>query len=231
MIDRVHPADEPGPPGRDHAGDHGGRRRRRGALLAPGTRDARKGQRRQAVASTDDNDAQRREASRRSRASSSRPCSPTAAGDQPRDHDPALERDGGGGAGRSQRRGRWRAARLRGAAAPRRRSRARGRDGHDRRPRPRHRGASTPAAPITVPVGEATLGRIFNVLGEPIDFGEELPAEVERWSIHQDAPRVEDLRRPPRCSRRGSRSSTCSRPTPRAARSGCSAAPASARPC
>src|SRR5690349_4585775 len=47
--------------------------------------------------------------------------------------------------------------------------------------------------PITVPVGEATLGRIFNLLGEPIDLGEELPANTERRGIHQDAPRVEDL--------------------------------------
>ena len=34
--------------------------------------------------------------------------------------------------------------------------------------------------PITVPVGEITLGRIFNLLGEPIDEGEPLPADVER---------------------------------------------------
>jgi F-type H+-transporting ATPase subunit beta len=47
--------------------------------------------------------------------------------------------------------------------------------------------------PITVPVGPATLGRIFNVLGEPIDLGEDLPEDVERRAIHQDAPRVEDL--------------------------------------
>ncbi len=47
--------------------------------------------------------------------------------------------------------------------------------------------------PITVPVGEVTLGRIFNLLGEPIDLGEELPASTERRSIHQEAPRVEDL--------------------------------------
>src|SRR6202023_3745072 len=46
--------------------------------------------------------------------------------------------------------------------------------------------------PITVPVGEATLGRIFNLLGEPIDLGAELPKDVERRGIHQDAPRVED---------------------------------------
>ncbi len=46
--------------------------------------------------------------------------------------------------------------------------------------------------PITVPVGEMTLGRIFNVLGEVIDEGE--PIEVkERWAIHRPAPDVEDL--------------------------------------
>ncbi len=47
--------------------------------------------------------------------------------------------------------------------------------------------------PITVPVGEVTLGRIFNVLGEPIDLGADLPADTPRRQIHQDAPRVEDL--------------------------------------
>ena len=44
-----------------------------------------------------------------------------------------------------------------------------------------------------MPVGEVTLGRIFNLLGEPIDLGEPLPAGVERRGIHQEAPRVEDL--------------------------------------
>jgi len=47
--------------------------------------------------------------------------------------------------------------------------------------------------PISVPVGPATLGRIFNVLGDPIDLGEPMPADVERRPIHQDAPRVEEL--------------------------------------
>jgi F-type H+-transporting ATPase subunit beta len=46
--------------------------------------------------------------------------------------------------------------------------------------------------PITVPVGEKTLGRIFNLLGETIDEGE--PVEgTERWPIHRPAPEVEDL--------------------------------------
>jgi F-type H+-transporting ATPase subunit beta len=47
-------------------------------------------------------------------------------------------------------------------------------------------------APITVPVGKATLGRIFNVLGEPIDTDEPVEAE-ERWPIHRDPPSFEDL--------------------------------------
>jgi F-type H+-transporting ATPase subunit beta len=46
--------------------------------------------------------------------------------------------------------------------------------------------------PITVPVGRVTLGRIFNLLGDPIDLGDPVNAE-ERWPIHRDAPTVEDL--------------------------------------
>src|SRR3954463_4681189 len=46
--------------------------------------------------------------------------------------------------------------------------------------------------PITVPVGEITLGRIFNLLGETIDEGEEIEVK-ERWPIHRDAPNVENL--------------------------------------
>ena len=48
-------------------------------------------------------------------------------------------------------------------------------------------------APISVPVGEATLGRVFNVLGEVIDLGEEIPAEVRRDSIHREAPKFDEL--------------------------------------
>jgi F-type H+-transporting ATPase subunit beta len=47
--------------------------------------------------------------------------------------------------------------------------------------------------PITVPVGRQTLGRIFNLLGEPIDLGDPLPDDVERWPIHRAAPTIEDL--------------------------------------
>ena len=46
---------------------------------------------------------------------------------------------------------------------------------------------------ISVPVGEATLGRVFNVLGDVIDLGEEIPASVRRDSIHREAPSFEHL--------------------------------------
>ena len=46
--------------------------------------------------------------------------------------------------------------------------------------------------PIKVPVGEAVLGRIFNVTGDVIDEGEPIPDNVERWSIHRDAPAFEE---------------------------------------
>ncbi len=42
--------------------------------------------------------------------------------------------------------------------------------------------------PINVPVGRVTLGRIFNVVGEPIDPGEPIPADATRWAIHRPAP-------------------------------------------
>jgi F-type H+-transporting ATPase subunit beta len=48
-------------------------------------------------------------------------------------------------------------------------------------------------APISVPVGEGTLGRIFNVLGEPIDDAEEDASGAERWPIHREAPAFEEL--------------------------------------
>ena len=46
--------------------------------------------------------------------------------------------------------------------------------------------------PIKVPVGEAVLGRIFNVIGDPVDEGAPIPADVERWSIHRSAPAFEE---------------------------------------
>ena len=48
-------------------------------------------------------------------------------------------------------------------------------------------------APISVPVGDSTLGRVFNVLGEVIDLGEEIPASSRRDSIHREAPSFDQL--------------------------------------
>ena len=47
-------------------------------------------------------------------------------------------------------------------------------------------------APISVPVGRETLGRIFNVLGDVVDNGEE-PKDCERWNIHRPAPEYSEL--------------------------------------
>jgi len=47
--------------------------------------------------------------------------------------------------------------------------------------------------PITVPVGQAALGRILNVLGEPVDEGDPIPSDAERWPIHRETPKFVDL--------------------------------------
>jgi F-type H+/Na+-transporting ATPase subunit beta len=47
--------------------------------------------------------------------------------------------------------------------------------------------------PITVPVGKAALGRILNVLGDPVDEGAPIPASAERWPIHRETPKFVDL--------------------------------------
>ncbi|GLC78417.1 F0F1 ATP synthase subunit beta [Lacrimispora brassicae] len=52
-------------------------------------------------------------------------------------------------------------------------------------------GAAATGAPITVPVGEETLGRIFNVLGDPID-NKPAPEVKERFPIHRQAPTFEE---------------------------------------
>ena len=48
-------------------------------------------------------------------------------------------------------------------------------------------------APISVPVGEAALGRILNVLGDPVDNGAPIPATAERWPIHRKRPDFVEL--------------------------------------
>ena len=47
-------------------------------------------------------------------------------------------------------------------------------------------------APISVPVGEDCLGRVFNLLGDPIDNAGDLPAGQERWPIHRPAPAYDE---------------------------------------
>ena len=47
--------------------------------------------------------------------------------------------------------------------------------------------------PISVPVGDATLGRVFNVLGDKIDLGDEIGEDVRRDPIHRQAPKFEEL--------------------------------------
>ncbi len=83
---------------------------------------------------------------------------------------------------------------------------------------------------IRVPVGPKTLGRIMNVIGEPIDERGPIGSDMSA-PIHAEAPLFVDQSTEARSWSPASRSSTCSPLTPRAARSACSAAPASARPC
>ena len=51
--------------------------------------------------------------------------------------------------------------------------------------------ATNTGAPISVPVGTATLGRIMNVLGDPVDHAGDIATD-ERWAIHRSAPSYED---------------------------------------
>jgi F-type H+/Na+-transporting ATPase subunit beta len=47
--------------------------------------------------------------------------------------------------------------------------------------------------PISVPVGDVTLGRIWNVIGEPVDEQPAPSGDIERWSIHRDPPKFTEL--------------------------------------
>ncbi len=46
--------------------------------------------------------------------------------------------------------------------------------------------------PVMVPVGSVSLGRLMNVLGDPIDGGEKIPDDAERWPIHRKAPSFDE---------------------------------------
>jgi F-type H+-transporting ATPase subunit beta len=54
-------------------------------------------------------------------------------------------------------------------------------------------GVENTCGPISVPVGDVTLGRIWNVIGEPVDEKPAPPDDTERWSIHRDPPKFTDL--------------------------------------
>ncbi len=63
--------------------------------------------------------------------------------------------------------------------------------------------------PVPVPVGMETLGRVFNLLGEPIDGRGPVNAKEYRAASTASRRRSPNCRRRPRCSRPASRSSTC----------------------
>ena len=184
LIDDLTLADEPPAPGGDHAGDHGGRRRRRGPSIAKeneseaGTqtrREARQRQRRATSARIEEIQGVVIEAVVPGR----------AARDLQRDRG-RLERDADEEHADA-------AAGARGAAAPRRRPRPRGRHGRHRRPRARHARCVDTGGPITVPVGKETLGRIFNLLGEPDRRGRRGRGPRSAGRSTARAPTVEDL--------------------------------------
>ena len=85
-------------------------------------------------------------------------------------------------------------------------------------------------SPIQVPVGDGTLGRIMNVIGEPIDEAGPIKFEGKR-AIHQEAPTYTDQSTEAEILVTGIKVVDLLAPYAKAARSACSAAPASARPC
>ena len=121
------------------------------------------------------------------------------------------------------------APRSRSRAASRRKHRAHDRHGLPPKASCAAQQVTDTGAPITVPVGPETLGRIFNVIGEPID--ERGPVKTKKQAA--DSPRrrrhSSSNRPSSKCSSPASRSSICWRLIRAAARSACSAVPASAR--
>ena len=216
MIDRADAAVQPRPPGGDHQGADGDRRRRRGARRANGAT----GDRMQRWSTTP----MQQNGTDRSQVIGPVVDVEFRAGELPEIYtalkvtNPAIDDRAG-----QPRRSRWRSTSARTPCA------AIAMDSTDglvrgmpvqehRRRRSRCRS------------GTETLGRILNVIGEPVD--ERGPVNAKKLCpIHRAAARRSSSRHArSRCSRPASRSSTCSRPTAAAARSACSAAPASARP-
>ena len=85
--------------------------------------------------------------------------------------------------------------------------------------------------PVTVAVGESTLGRLMDVLGRIGDRGPPLPPDAPRWPIHRKPPPFSAQTGTTRIFATGVKVIDLLAPLARAARRRCSAAPGSARPC
>ena len=85
-------------------------------------------------------------------------------------------------------------------------------------------------APISVPVGPETLGRVLNVLGEPVDFPDRPIQSKDRWPIHRHAPTLEDQSTEQRMFETGIKVIDLLEPYLQGERSACSAVPVSVRP-
>ena len=230
MIKIAHPAVQPRPPGADHP--RAGRDHRRG-------RGARIRSERSAVTSTNSDFASIQRCisdidlegspqhGHRDRDRTDRPGDRLDVRRRVRRGAPARDLQRPDGRHRGQ--GRQDPPDRRGAAAPRRQPRPLRGPGLDRRPGPRHGRSSTPAGRCSVPVGKETLGRVFNLLGEPIDGRGPVARRRALADPPRPARRSTTSRPRPSCSRRASRSSTCSPRSSAAARSACSAGPGWAR--
>jgi F-type H+-transporting ATPase subunit beta len=84
--------------------------------------------------------------------------------------------------------------------------------------------------PIQMPVGPGTLGRVMNVIGEPVDFPDRPIVAKEYWSIHREAPSLEDQSTDLKMFETGIKVIDLLEPYLQGGRSGCSAERVSARP-
>ena len=83
--------------------------------------------------------------------------------------------------------------------------------------------------PISVPVGDVTKGHVWNVTGDVLDVDPSTIQIDERWSIHRPPPKFDQLESKTEMLETGIKVLDLLTPYVRAARSACSAAPASAR--
>ena len=84
--------------------------------------------------------------------------------------------------------------------------------------------------PISMPVGPNTLGRVLNVLGEPVDFPNRPIETDEYWPIHRSAPSLEDQSTDLEMFETGIKVIDLLEPYLRGGKIGCSVAPVSGRP-